>query len=93
MPTGETFRWAGWRHGGAASEPEPVLIRCARCAFVAEGDLEQARRLGRLHSYRQQPGNHVSPGEPTGCKADLSEGVDVIQSPPGKTLSPERVMR
>jgi len=49
VPTSETFRWAGWRGGGAASEPEPVVIRCARCAFVAEGDLEQARRAFAEH--------------------------------------------
>ncbi len=50
MPTSETFRWAGWRHNNlAGSEPEPVAVRCARCAFVAEGELEQARRAFAEH--------------------------------------------
>ncbi|MEJ7570035.1 MAG: hypothetical protein WKF41_17440 [Gaiellaceae bacterium] len=49
MPTDATFRWYGWRQGGAVSEPEPVLIRCAHCPFVAEGDLEHARRAFAEH--------------------------------------------
>ena len=52
MPTSETYRWAGWRDAGAASEPEPVGIRCARCPFVAEGEPAQARESVRSARVR-----------------------------------------
>ena len=48
MPTSDVSRWH--RFGTVAADvPEPVAVRCARCAFVAEGELEHARRAFAEH--------------------------------------------
>jgi len=60
------FRWYGWRHDGAASEPEPVAVRCTRCPFVGEGDLEEAREAFAAHECEPTDARTSEPRAPAG---------------------------
>jgi len=49
VPVSDVSRWH--RIGVAdVVVPEPVMIRCARCGFATEGQLEQAREAFAAHS-------------------------------------------
>ena len=56
MPVSDVSRWRGWPTG-LAELPQPVTIRCARCGFATEGQLEQAREAFQTHECERQEGS------------------------------------
>lgn len=55
MPVSDESRWRGWGTG-LAEPPQLVTIRCGRCGFATEGDLEHAREAFRTHECARQEG-------------------------------------
>ncbi len=55
MPVSDVSRWRGWATA-VAELPQPVTIRCARCGFATEGQLEHAREAFQTHECERQEG-------------------------------------